>query len=138
MWCAQSTWSNPIKWSVDEVTDYISKLELDGTHKYNEEAHSFHRENVNGQMLLKLQKDDLNVLGIDHFSKRNALYDHIQMLSVIASDSSHQVFHDEFCSENEHKMTFCVFMWYRIRARSLLEVQTRWTTPKPIGVLFAD
>ena len=73
------------KWSVDEVTEYISTLKLNEQHQYNEEAPSFRKELVNGRMLLKLQKDDLNVLGVDHFSKRNALFDHIQKLRVSPS-----------------------------------------------------
>ena len=55
------------------------------------EAAAFRREVVTGKLLLNLEKHDLNVLGIDHFAKRNALYDHIQSLKA-------NMFRDEMAS----------------------------------------
>eukprot|EP00484_Ammonia_sp_Unknown_P020966 CAMPEP_0197032548 /NCGR_PEP_ID=MMETSP1384-20130603/11201_1 /TAXON_ID=29189 /ORGANISM="Ammonia sp." /LENGTH=549 /DNA_ID=CAMNT_0042462231 /DNA_START=49 /DNA_END=1698 /DNA_ORIENTATION=+ len=66
-------------WTVDDVAKYISRLEINGF-KYADHAEMFRKEIINGRLLLNLQKDDLNVLGIHQFSKRNALYEHLQQL----------------------------------------------------------
>jgi len=67
-------------WTVDDVYYYITDLELDGLKFTPEEATAFRKECVNGKLFLNLDKDDLNILGMDHLTKRNALYDHIQKI----------------------------------------------------------
>merc|ERR1719334_684693 len=71
------------EWNTRQVYEYINGLEI-GPHKFGiKEAMAFRDEVINGRLLLNLEKKDLNHLGIDHFAKRNALYDHIQRLKII-------------------------------------------------------
>ena len=68
-------------WTVENVYYYVKNLEIDGF-KYNENAYSFKKEIINGRLFLNLEKEDLNVLGITSFTKRNALYNHLQKLKA--------------------------------------------------------
>jgi len=85
------------EWTVDDVSNYINGLEIDGHTFTLEEADNFRREAITGKLLLNLEKRDLNTLGVTQFSKRNALYTHIQSLNPDVSDCSH--------SANSHPIT---------------------------------
>ena len=61
------------QWTKDQVFEYINGLEIGGFSFSVKEAAEFRKEAVNGRIFVKLKKDDLNTLGIDHFRKRNAL-----------------------------------------------------------------
>jgi len=75
-------------WTVDEVCGYIGKLEVDGFSFTANEAANFRREQINGKLLLNLEKDDLNSLGLFKFPKRNALYKHIKRLRAASAEQS--------------------------------------------------
>mmetsp|Transcript_67390 Transcript_67390/g.60534 ORF Transcript_67390/g.60534 Transcript_67390/m.60534 type:complete len:434 (+) Transcript_67390:20-1321(+) len=68
-------------WTVENVYYYVKNLEIDGF-KYNENAEIFRKECINGKLFLNLEKEDLNVLGITNFTKRNVLYKHLQKLKA--------------------------------------------------------
>jgi len=74
--------ANIQNWSVEDVVDYIDDLEVDGFTFTANDASNFRREMVNGRMLLGLEKDDLNTLGLHKFPKRNALYKHLKRLKA--------------------------------------------------------
>mmetsp|Transcript_26726 Transcript_26726/g.43737 ORF Transcript_26726/g.43737 Transcript_26726/m.43737 type:complete len:500 (-) Transcript_26726:439-1938(-) len=66
-------------WTVDAVCEYLRTLKL-GAYTFNEHVDSFRSEIINGKLFLNLEKNDLNVLGVYQFAKRNKLYQHIQQL----------------------------------------------------------
>lgn len=76
------------QWSVEDVSKYITDLQVDGFTFTANEAANFRKEIINGKLLLNLEKKDLNALGIFKFPKRNALYKHIKRLRAEEAEQS--------------------------------------------------
>jgi len=65
--------------SVKDVINYLQQLRLNN-HTFEDVLDVFKDETVNGKVFLNLDKSDLNELNIYQFKRRNALYNHIQLL----------------------------------------------------------
>jgi len=76
-------------WTVGAVCEYLNTLEL-GEYTFKEHVESFRSEIINGKLFLNLKKNDLNVLGVIQFAKRNQLYQHIQQLKAAAVQPQRQ------------------------------------------------
>ena len=81
-----------LKWSSDDVVDYLCTLDDGKYEKYSAKLRSiFVEENVNGEVLHHIDKPSLRDWGVSDFGDRSKIYNHLQKIVNRNIDKKHDV-----------------------------------------------